>query len=182
MSLLTWGRGKDNRLGHDDNAADKSSPTPVAKLNSISISKVALGACHGSALTADGEVHVWGGGAFGELGLGDDVEESPSPRKLPALAGGQRVVDLSCGFYHTACVTAEGGVWTWGWGRDGQLGHSEASATPRRVEGTLRQVPCRAVACGHHATSVLSNEGDAYLWGALRDGGQQSLHDGTAQN
>ena len=89
-----------------------------------------------------------------------------------ALAGGQRVVDLSCGFYHTACVTAEGGVWTWGWGRDGQLGHSEASATPRRVEGTLRQVPCRAVACGHHATSVLSNEGDAYLWGALRDGGQ----------
>ena len=108
---------------------------------------------------------MWGGGAFGELGMGDEVDEVPRPRILSALRN-QRVVDLACGFYHTACVTEDGSVYTWGWGRDGQLGHGEASATPVRVDA-LGQRPMGRVACGHHATCALGRDGTAYLWGSL---------------
>ena len=165
--LHSWGRGKDGRLGHADGSADHSEPRAVEALADIPLELVALGNCHGGAVTSTGEVYMWGGGAFGELGLGDAVEEAQRPRLLAALQG-HRVLDLSCGFYHTACVTADGSVWTWGWGRDGQLGHGEASATPVRVRA-LAQQPASRVACGHHATCALGRDGDVYAWGNLSD-------------
>ena len=175
MALYTWGRGKDGRLGHADGGADHASPRLVtaSSLATASLSRVALGNCHGAALTTAGEIYVWGGGAFGELGLGDDVEESPAPRLLPPPRSDLRVIDVSCGFYHTACVTDDGAVWTWGWGRDGQLGNGEAQATPARVDA-LQLVPCSRVSCGHHATVALGNDGCAYEWGELRGSGGSS--------
>ena len=168
-TLHTWGRGRDGRLGHAESSADHSEPRLVDTLAGVRITGVALGNCHGGAISAVGEVYMWGGGAFGELGLGEDVQQTPRPRLLPALHG-HRVMDLSCGFYHTACVTDDGAVWTWGWGRDGQLGHVEASATPMRVDA-LRERSVSRVACGHHATCVLCRNGDVYLWGDLSGGG-----------
>ena len=35
------------------------------------------------------------------------------------------VVDVACGFQHTACVTDQGDVYTWGLGKSGALGHGD---------------------------------------------------------
>lgn len=35
----------------------------------------------------------------------------------------KKVVDAACGSGHTACITAEGEVFTWGNGKNGALGH-----------------------------------------------------------
>ena len=44
-----------------------------------------------------------------------------------------KVVDISCGYYHSALVTEEGEVWTWGEGDGGKLGQGagEDCDTPR---------------------------------------------------
>ena len=45
-----------------------------------------------------------------------------------------QVVDISCGYYHSALVTEEGEVWTWGEGEGGKLGQGagcEDCDTPR---------------------------------------------------
>ena len=152
-SLFAWGRGKDHRLGLGS-TSERVEPTHVHALDSGSLAHVSLGNCHGAALDGDGNVWIWGGGTFGELGLGADVESAPSPRSLPAPCG-QRIVHVACGFYHTACVAADGSVFTWGWGRDGQLGHSEASSTPVRLDAlggvwqarTRHRVDCKAALC-----------------------------------
>lgn len=35
------------------------------------------------------------------------------------------VKSVSCGFQHTACVTEDGEVYTWGHGKNGALGHGD---------------------------------------------------------
>ena len=44
-----------------------------------------------------------------------------------------QVVDISCGYYHSALVTEGGEVWTWGEGEGGKLGQGagEDCDTPR---------------------------------------------------
>jgi len=37
--------------------------------------------------------------------------------------GDQQVVDVACGQQHTACITKDGEVYTWGNGKNGALGH-----------------------------------------------------------
>ena len=47
-------------------------------------------------------------------------------RPLPARANGNAVVvKVSCGLDHTAAVTADGALWTWGHGHAGVLGHGD---------------------------------------------------------
>ena len=83
---------------------------------------------------------------FGQLGLGDVEDRSrptpipvtgPSPSTAPAddasasqpppsLAIAAAVVaQVACGWRHTVAVTAEGRVYSWGRGVDGQLGLGE---------------------------------------------------------
>ena len=69
--LHSWGRGKDGRLGHADGSADHSEPRAVEALADIPLELVALGNCHGGAVTSTGEVYMWGGGAFGGYRGGD---------------------------------------------------------------------------------------------------------------
>ena len=40
------------------------------------------------------------------------------------MKGLKNVVDISCGDYFCSAVNNEGKVFTWGYGNDGQLGHS----------------------------------------------------------
>ncbi|XP_060892574.1 RCC1 domain-containing protein 1-like [Labrus mixtus] len=58
---------------------------------------------------------------------------------------------VSCGCRHTAAVTTEGDLYTWGWGDYGQLGHQSLFSLdePRRVEFFREQQMCVVdVVCG----------------------------------
>lgn len=125
--------------------------------------QVALGNCHGAALGADGVVWTWGAGIFGELGHGS-LLDSAIPRRLSIK--GERVVQIGCGFYHTAAVAESGSVYAWGWNRDGQLGFAGASSSPKLVTAMAAH-RAAAVSCGHFATAVLTRAGDVVLMGSL---------------
>jgi X-linked retinitis pigmentosa GTPase regulator len=61
--------------------------------------------CHSLGITfflAHGEVYVWGSNSDGQLGLPDTNDNILSPVLLPF---DQRIVHISCGYYHTAFVT-----------------------------------------------------------------------------
>ena len=100
----------------------------------IERASLACGDWHTAALTSDGVVYTWGRGGHGQLGHGDTSRQI-TPKRVEALAR-TSVRALACGDWHTAALTSDGVVYTWGRGDDGQLGHGDTSCqlTPKRVD------------------------------------------------
>ncbi|XP_013924518.1 PREDICTED: RCC1 domain-containing protein 1, partial [Thamnophis sirtalis] len=82
------------------------------------------------------------------------VQAFPALLDLPEEAEVRRV---SCGSRHTAAVTGPGHLYTWGWGKYGQLGHQDAATSdrPRRVCYFVeRNLRVQDVVCGPWNTFV----------------------------
>merc|ERR1711938_501529 len=58
----------------------------------------------------------------GLLGHGEGVTRLNTPTRLPSTLGGERAVSVSAGTNHNLALTS-GGVWSWGFGGYGMLGH-----------------------------------------------------------
>jgi len=125
-------------------------------------------------VTEKGNVWAFGKGDQGQLGLGND---SHSP--LPALVGGcevfgEKVVMMAAGkSHHTACVTKDGAIWSWGRGKQGALGHGdrEPRQRPERLgKEMFGGSPAVMVSCGSYHTIVLTEEGWVWTCGFGRNG------------
>ena len=137
---------------------------------------------------ADGRMHAWGDGWRGVA----SVDREWSPASAPAHC--PRVTFVACGAYHAAAVAEDGGVWTWGEGAFGALGHGvdagrASTPTPRRVAG-LSGRRALSVSCGvWHTAAVALASSDAsvgsdpggclWTWGDA-DGGKLGLGDVAA--
>ena len=78
------------------------------------------------------------------------------------------VLMVACGEYHTTVLTEGGGVYTFGRGFDGQLGHGnrENQLAPRRVpEAGFNGERVVMVAAGDAHTVALSEAGHVFTWG-----------------
>lgn len=117
--LLTWGLNDNGQLGHTISESS-SIPKPFTGVRDLVFVRVAAGSAHSLALTSCGNVYSAGQGTFGALGHG--VSEDLMEFKLLRGLFGFGVIQVECGEFHSAALTSEGGVWTWGRGKHGQLG------------------------------------------------------------
>jgi alpha-tubulin suppressor-like RCC1 family protein len=146
---------------------------------------VAAGAAHTCALASTGSLYAFGSNQDGQLGvpaetcaLGaatatpalvefpwDDEDEDEDDELAPSSssAGGTAfktstfVKEVSCGARHTACVTTQRELVSWGWNKYGQLGVGDlrTRAAPTRVATEqLAGREAEAVACGRWHTVV----------------------------
>jgi RCC1 and BTB domain-containing protein len=168
LAVFTWGRGEDGQLGLGD-TSDQDEPTYVDALRGVGVRQIACGSGHTVVLTTDGEVFTWGRGDDGRLGHGDNGWKYV-PRIIQSLTG-QVVVQVTCGSYHTAAVTGNGDLYTWGGGMYGKLGHGNEAgcSTPKRVDGLVGLVVSK-IACGSRHTAVVTNTGVLYTWGDKENG------------
>mmetsp|Transcript_29055 Transcript_29055/g.41088 ORF Transcript_29055/g.41088 Transcript_29055/m.41088 type:complete len:593 (-) Transcript_29055:1722-3500(-) len=168
LAVFSWGRGEDGQLGLGD-TSDQDEPTYVDALRGVGVRQIACGSGHTVVLTIDGEVYTWGRGDDGRLGHGDNGWKYV-PRITQSLAG-QVVVQVTCGSYHTAAVTGNGDLYTWGGGMYGKLGHGSESghSTPKRVED-LAGLVVSQIACGSRHTAVITSTGALYTWGDKENG------------
>ena len=110
---------------------------------------------------------AWGGNAYGQLGVGDTSDRLKAVR-LETLPSSSALSSVVCGDYHTAVLTSEGELLTFGSGEHGQLGHGDGDghcAAPRPVGGALLGARVCAVACGARHTLALTTAGTAFAWG-----------------
>ena len=82
-----------------------------------------IGGRHSLALTTDGKVFSWGEGDDGKLGHFSRWN-CDKPRLIEALKS-KRVRDIACGSSHSAAITSNGDLYTWGLGEYGRLGHGD---------------------------------------------------------
>ena len=174
MEVYCWGRGEDGQLGLGD-SCDMEYPCMVKHLASLgvtAINQIVCGSGHTVVLSSEGKVYSWGRGDDGRLGHGDS---SWQLKPLLVKAVSSRVIkQVTCGSYHTAAVTQEGGLFTWGGGMYGKLGHGNEIGflAPKLVEALADEVVLQ-VACGSRHTVVLveSTVNTAvYAWGDKANG------------
>ena len=85
----------------------------------------ACGSGHTLVVTQDGGLWACGQGRYGQLGLNDEADRHVFARVGAGAFGGARVVAAAAGDFHSAAVTEDGALWTWGDGDAGMLGHGD---------------------------------------------------------
>lgn len=129
-----WGRGDYGELGVDEQTStNKADPVHVEYLATSKVRQVSVGNCHSAAVTSKGVLYTWGGCWSGQLGLGESKRAGvkdkrqqlffPSPTLVEAFHSKQiQVAKVSCGAVHTAAISRDGQLFTFGCGDGGRLG------------------------------------------------------------
>ncbi|RVW98013.1 Retrovirus-related Pol polyprotein from transposon TNT 1-94 [Vitis vinifera] len=118
---------------------------------------------------------------YGQLGRGITCEGLQGARVINAYSKFLneapelvKITQVSCGEYHTAAISENGEVYTWGLGNMGQLGHcslqyGDKELVPRRVVA-LDGISIKDIACGGVHTCALTSKGALYAWGGGQAG------------
>jgi alpha-tubulin suppressor-like RCC1 family protein len=165
--LYTWGLGNYGNLGHGT-TNDESLPKWVKwfaeQESQEDVVAVSMGAKHSLAITDAKAVYSWGFGGNGRLGLGD-FSGQLVPNKVQALAG-KRTIQCAAGEAHSCAVTDQGGIFTWGSGNHGRLGHGEQTdCVAARAIDFLHRKQVQSVSCGGFTTCAITTTGEVYTWG-----------------
>ncbi|XP_057777095.1 ultraviolet-B receptor UVR8 [Salvia miltiorrhiza] len=157
-SLYTWGRG-----------FGCASDTYIPCFSDVAfpISKVALGWNHALLSTREGDVFMLGGDRHGVL---SDLQNSPSTtdvrgkskeniRQIVPGPPNVKAVQIAAGAEHSALITANGSIMTWGWGEHGQLGLGDTN------DQTSPQVVAlgRKTTCSHATPRVYCGSGFSFV-------------------
>ncbi|KAL3667477.1 hypothetical protein V7S43_007700 [Phytophthora oleae] len=169
-----WGSNDYGQLGIDSKMEQLCSPTLVALPANARARYVAAGWAHSALISTSGEVFTFGWGLYNQLGHGSTQNEL-KPVAVDALQGlDSEVIQVACGNWHTAVLTKSGDLYSWGWGKDGQLGHEPSITTqvlPRVVnvssisEASDEAQDVTAIACGNRFTLALCRDRSVQYWG-----------------
>ncbi|XP_078259608.1 putative E3 ubiquitin-protein ligase HERC3 isoform X3 [Rhinoraja longicauda] len=178
--VFAWGQNTFGQLGLGTRGPLSCDPQTVKSFSGVPVAQITAGGEHSFALTVSGTVFAWGRNNHGQLGL-NDTEDTLTPKHVQILSC-KSTIFISCGEEHTAVLTKDGFVLTFGAGAHGQLGHNSTrdEIKPRLVGGLFGKKVSQ-IACGsYHTLALVSSTGTIYSFGCgeiVRLGnGQTSEH------
>lgn len=162
---FAWGNGAHGALGDGRAGGSRVTPAPMCRAGGAPVMDalplVACGTQTTGLVCASGGLHTCGWGTHGRLGHGDTRDRACLAPVGGALGGYLALTSVAMGSLFSAATTADGAVYTWGYGAHGNLGHGDRRGRlePTRVEAL---VGVRVVSV--HATvgqpTVASGTGD----------------------
>jgi alpha-tubulin suppressor-like RCC1 family protein len=180
--IYFWGKTKGGALG---SAFSTNLTVPKRiEFENLKFKELALGTTHFAAITEDGKVVTAGNPFKGKLGQQVQVNQPKSNRayKQTTLYGekskqmnfaigldGIEFIKVACGTEHTVALSKNGDVYTWGWGREGALGHGDFNQVdiPKKVAGLSNIVE---ISAGADFTVCKDAEGVIHSFGANKYG------------
>ncbi|XP_068758844.1 uncharacterized protein [Montipora capricornis] len=187
--VWSWGWGVHGQLGVGS-IEDVLLPTHIKGLDKYEVIQLAAGYSHSVALSVQGQVFTFGGGLYGQLGLGTNCKQTV-PQLVESLVN-ERVYLICCGSFETIAVTEDQEVYNWGRNphffryymrqdyrskRPMQTSHPLNSVSHRLVP---EKIDCsfscevKDVCCGNWHYLALMESGKVYSWG-YNDYGQLGL-------
>jgi len=179
--LHSWGLNP-KALGLDTKAQTVE-PTPVERLGTKTydggvpaddILSVSLGRGHTLIVMQSGEVFACGSNSRGQLGIG--APRNPFESNIfeaPEGLEGFSFAAASCGPLHSALLSADGKVYTFGQNEYGQLGLASPADNYRATEVTAGSIAGKRVTqlvCGAATTLCLTDDGQLHGCGSNRKG------------
>jgi alpha-tubulin suppressor-like RCC1 family protein len=180
--LFTWGNNTHGALGKNyslDDDDDNLIGIPMLIDDEFGGNQIVQVSCSNTyddsepctgAVTAAGQVYMWGEGEDGRLGDNNIYYHTVDTPILINGFDGARIVQLSCGAFHCGAVTSNGQVYMWGNGDEGVLGdnnlnkHSVGVPTlidPFRFNGAR----IIQISCGIIHNGAVTSDGQVYMWG-----------------
>ena len=139
-TVKCWGLNTDGQLGlgdTDDRGDDAGEMGDSLAIINLGTGRTAVaisaGSTHTCAVLDNATAKCWGGGAFGQLGvgsvdsIGDGSGEMGNALAAVSLGTGRTVKALSSGDAHTCAILDNNSVKCWGNGADGRLGNGTTS-------------------------------------------------------
>ena len=157
-TVWSWGYNADGELG---NGLTSNSSVPVAATKLTNIVAIAAGTFHSLALRADGTIWSWGYNGVGELGNGQTSSGSLVPIAVTNLTN---IVAIAAGPYQSMALRADGIVWSWGEGGNGELGNGLAANSSVPV-AVINLSNVTMIAKGSAASLALRQDGTVWAWG-----------------
>eukprot|EP01045_Picozoa_sp_COSAG04_P010102 COSAG04_NODE_609_length_12066_cov_55.131695_5_plen_400_part_00 len=178
-----WAMGRNDygELGLGE-ADDDAHPTAaqLAALDS-GVVQVAAGSGFSAALTAGGEVYLWGENRFGQMANGECstwtnsggetrcschaclAQDVAAPARVAAL--GTDTVQLALGSSHALALKQGGAVFSWGLGGQGALGLGDGAnrLSPTEITGLGTDNAC--IAAQANGGMALKSDGRLFNWG-----------------
>ncbi|XMB72288.1 BMP family ABC transporter substrate-binding protein [Mycoplasmatota bacterium WC30] len=187
---FTWGWNDEGQLG-DGTRIDSSTPVEITSKFSLhedeKITKLVLGHKHSLVLTSERRILIWGYNGYGQLGDGTRIDKI-TPIDITSqfsLNEGEYLIQASLGGYHSAALTSEGRIFTWGMNRYyGQLGDGSKETKEAPIEITDKFTfnegeTITHVLLGYRYSLAQTSEGRIYTWGNNEYG---QLGDGTTRD
>nr|XP_047122358.1 uncharacterized protein LOC101237479 isoform X1 [Hydra vulgaris] len=161
--VYSWGSNEYGQLGVGDTRT-RYRPVLITHISSKQIVSVVCGAYHTLAITSDYKVYSWGWGVHGQLGL-KSVENQLTPKQIDLLDS-HKVIQAAAGYAHSAVLTSQRYVYTFGADLYGQLGIGShyKQVIPQLVDSlTLDSI--YLISCGPFETIAISEDQTIFCWG-----------------
>lgn len=185
-SVYSWGSGDHGQLGQVSiakegltNSYEETAPRLMPGLEGQDVGSVSCGFKHTAAVTEDGRVLTLGKCEDGLLGHdGGDGSHCLQPHMVSEGLEGVKAASVSCGESHTAVLSTDGDLFTWGFGGSFfsgagalGLGGSGNQARPQRVlVGGSEEVKLSKIASGKSHMMGLGMDGEVWTWGRGENG------------
>jgi alpha-tubulin suppressor-like RCC1 family protein len=142
-----------------------NNPIIVKQLCNKKIIGFDYGVKHMIAITEDNKLYIWGDNEFGQLGNG--TNDNCFVPQMPEKLMDERIIDISCGNYHSLVLSECGRIYAWGHNGYGQIGNecdNKCQLIPVKIE-SLAKVKIISISCGRFHSMALSDKGCVYSWG-----------------
>jgi alpha-tubulin suppressor-like RCC1 family protein len=160
-TLWTWGKGTYGQLGVNDPTSKNTPVTTFA--GGTNWKQVSTGYNMSAAIKTDGTLWTWGKNAYGQLGDNTIITRSTP---VTTFAGGTNWKQVSTGYAHCAAIKTDGTLWTWGRGRDGQLGDNTTTNNIRTPVTTFAGgTNWKQLSCGSNHIAAIKTDGTLWTWG-----------------
>jgi len=183
--LKCWGQNYFGQLGLDNTDARGDAPNEMgANLPVVNIGPVAKVAVtyHVCAILLSGAIKCWGLNGFGQLGLGNTVNQGEMPNQmsnLPVVSLIGKYTAIAVGPVYSCALRDDGALYCWGVNAQGQLGLGDTNPrgdNPMEMGNNLPAVDLgtnkkvMAVTLGGTHTCALLDDGAVKCWGDNVDG------------
>ncbi|SFQ82338.1 RCC1 domain-containing protein [Hymenobacter arizonensis] len=161
-TLWAWGENLSGQLGF---AAPSGPVAPTQVGTATNWHSVSVGTTHVLAVRTDGTLWAWGRNVYGQLGTGATLPAS-GVQATPLQVGTATTwasVQASSGF--SLALRADGTLWSWGYGADGQLGLGTTTDQHQPTQvGTATWRSLGACTGTIHALAIRT-DGTLWAWG-----------------